>query len=74
MKTKTFCPEKFRAARIAKGFSYLSLARLLQKSEPKASKQSVWKWETGKATPSYRYLLLLSAVFRKPIDHFFKSS
>lgn len=72
-KKKVFNPEKLKVERERKGLTFLTLSRALQKFEPKLSKQSVWVWETGRATPSFKSMNAIASLFGRPIDYFLKS-
>lgn len=73
MATK-FDSKKLKLEREKNGFTFLSLARAIHAIEPKASKTSVWQWETKGRQPSIRYVMAMCKIFNKEPDFFMKTS
>lgn len=69
---KKFDPKKLTVLREKAGLTFLELSREMKRYEKKISKMSIWGWERGDHEPSLKYLSIMSAYFKVPIEYFMK--
>jgi len=72
LKLRKFDPKKLTSLRENAGLTYLELSREMARYEKKISKMSIWGWERGDHEPSLKYLSIMSAYFKVPIEYFMK--
>lgn len=71
MELKTIFAERFKSARLMRGFSLQDLSDAI---ENKLSRQALHRYEKGEVIPDYEKLTLLSEALKINIDYFYRNT